>query len=59
MTIDLSVILPIISQTLDGTGFIFGAGASREAGYPIARPRHSRVGGNPAILFKCLWKNLM
>lgn len=35
MTIDLSVILPNISQTLDGTGFIFGAGTSREAGYPM------------------------
>ncbi|MFZ1317892.1 MAG: hypothetical protein WAQ56_01025 [Candidatus Nitrotoga sp.] len=23
----------------------------------IARPRYSRAGGNPAILFKCLWKN--
>jgi len=23
----------------------------------IARPRHSRADWNPAILFKCLWKN--
>lgn len=35
MTIDLSVILPNVSQTLDGTGFLFGAGTSREAGYPM------------------------
>ena len=35
MTIDLSVILPNVSQTLDGTGFFFGAGTSREAGYPM------------------------
>ena len=35
MTIDLSIILPNIFQTLDGTGFIFGAGTSREAGYPM------------------------
>lgn len=35
MTVDLSAILPNVSQTLDGTGFIFGAGTSREAGYPM------------------------
>lgn len=35
MTIDLSVILPNVSHTLDGTGFLFGAGTSREAGYPM------------------------
>lgn len=35
MTIDLSVILPNVSQTLNGTGFLFGAGTSREAGYPM------------------------
>jgi hypothetical protein len=35
MTIDLSVILPNVSQSLDGTGFLFGAGTSREAGYPM------------------------
>lgn len=23
----------------------------------IAKPRHSRAGVNPAILYKCLWKN--
>lgn len=35
MPIDLSKILPNVSQTLDGTGFLFGAGTSREAGYPM------------------------
>ncbi len=35
MTIDLSVILPNTSSTLDGSGFLFGAGTSREAGYPM------------------------
>jgi len=35
MTVDLSVILPYVSQTLNGTGFLFGAGTSREAGYPM------------------------
>jgi hypothetical protein len=35
MAVDLSVILPNVSQTLDGTGFIFGAGTSFEAGYPL------------------------
>lgn len=35
MTIDLSAILPNVAQTLDGTGFLFGAGTSREAGYPM------------------------
>lgn len=31
----LQSILPNINQALDGTGFIFGAGASFEAGYPM------------------------
>lgn len=35
MTVDLSVILPNISNSLDGTGFLFGAGTSCEAGYPM------------------------
>lgn len=35
MNIDLSAILPNVAQTLDGTGFLFGAGTSREAGYPM------------------------
>jgi hypothetical protein len=34
MTIDLSAILQNVARTLDGTGFLFGAGTSREAGYP-------------------------
>jgi hypothetical protein len=33
--ISLDTILPNIAQTLDGTGFIFGAGSSFEAGYPL------------------------
>jgi len=35
MALGLSGILPNISQTIDGIGFIFGAGTSREAGYPM------------------------
>lgn len=35
MALNLSVILPNVSQSLNGTGFLFGAGASREAGYPM------------------------
>ena len=35
MAIDLSTILPNVAHTLDGTGFLFGAGTSREAGYPM------------------------
>ena len=35
MIIDLSVILPNVTQSLEGTGFLFGAGTSREAGYPM------------------------
>ena len=33
----LNSILPNISQALDGTGFIFGSGASYEAGYPMMK----------------------
>ena len=35
MTINLQTILPNVSSSLDGTGFLFGAGTSREAGYPM------------------------
>jgi len=35
MSIDLQTILPNISSSLDGTGFLFGAGTSLEAGYPL------------------------
>lgn len=35
MTLDLSTMLPNISHTLDGTGFLFGSGTSAEAGYPM------------------------
>lgn len=35
MSIDLQTILPNVSSSLDGTGFLFGAGTSREAGYPL------------------------
>jgi len=35
MALDLDTILPNVSHSLDGTGFIFGAGASYEAGYPL------------------------
>lgn len=35
MTVDLPTILPNVVQTLDGTGFLFGAGTSLEAGYPM------------------------
>lgn len=35
MSITLKNLLPNISNSLDGTGFLFGAGTSREAGYPM------------------------
>ena len=35
MGIELSAILPNVASTLDGTGFLFGSGTSREAGYPM------------------------
>ena len=35
MALNLSVILPNVSQSLNGTGFLFGSGTSREAGYPM------------------------
>jgi hypothetical protein len=35
MALDLSVILPNVSQSLNGTGFLFGAGTSCEAAYPM------------------------
>ena len=35
MTIGLSAILPNLSNGLDHTGFLFGAGTSVEAGYPV------------------------
>ena len=35
MRIDLSAILMNVPRTLDGTGFLFGAGTAVEAGYPM------------------------
>lgn len=35
MGIDLDTLLPNLALSLDGTGFLFGAGTSREAGYPM------------------------
>lgn len=35
MNINLSDILANVAKTLDGTGFLFGAGTSLEAGYPM------------------------
>jgi hypothetical protein len=35
MSLDLATILPNISHSLEGTGFLFGAGTSVEAGYPL------------------------
>lgn len=35
MSLDLSTILPNISHSLESTGFLFGAGTSAEAGYPM------------------------
>lgn len=35
MNADLASILPNIAHSLDGTGFLFGAGTSCEAGYPM------------------------
>lgn len=35
MSLDLATILPNIAHSLEGTGFLFGAGTSVEAGYPM------------------------
>ena len=35
MSCDLATILPNIAHSLNGTGFLFGAGTSCEAGYPM------------------------
>ncbi len=35
MSLDLATILPNITHSLEGTGFLFGAGTSVEAGYPV------------------------
>ncbi|MEM8948915.1 MAG: hypothetical protein AAGC99_06245, partial [Pseudomonadota bacterium] len=35
VSLALPVILPNISTSLDGTGFLFGSGTSYEAGYPM------------------------
>jgi len=35
MSLDLPTILPNITHSLEGTGFLFGAGTSAEAGYPM------------------------
>ncbi len=35
MSLDLTTILPNITHSLEGTGFLFGAGTSVEAGYPM------------------------
>lgn len=35
MNLDLTTILPNISHSLESTGFLFGAGTSFEAGYPM------------------------
>lgn len=35
MTINLNAVLPNLSNGLDNTGFLFGAGSSVEAGYPV------------------------
>lgn len=35
MSLDLATILPNINHSLEGTGFLFGAGTSVEAGYPM------------------------
>lgn len=35
MSLDLATILPNITNSLEGTGFLFGAGTSVEAGYPM------------------------
>lgn len=45
MAIDLQTILPNIPHSLDGTGFLFGAGTSREAGYPMMQELTRQVVG--------------
>ena len=46
MTIGLAAILPNLTSGLDNTGFLFGAGSSVEAGYPVmASLTRTVVGG--------------
>jgi hypothetical protein len=35
MPLSLNQLLPSAGQSLEGIGFLFGAGASYEAGYPL------------------------
>jgi hypothetical protein len=43
MTFDISTILPNISYSLEGTGFLFGAGTSFEAGYSMMPDMTRRI----------------
>lgn len=45
MSLDLSTILPNITHSLEGTGFLFGAGTSVEAGYPMMSGLTQKVVG--------------
>jgi len=35
LSIEINHLLPTLGQSLDGIGFLFGAGTSAEAGYPM------------------------
>lgn len=45
MSLELTTILPNIKHSLDGTGFLFGAGTSVEAGYPMMSGLTQKVVG--------------
>ncbi|MCO5053641.1 MAG: SIR2 family protein [Verrucomicrobiae bacterium] len=45
MSLDLVTILPNINHSLEGTGFLFGAGTSVEAGYPMMNGLTRKVVG--------------
>ena len=45
MSLDLATILPNITHSLEGTAFLFGAGTSVEAGYPMMSGLTRRVVG--------------
>ena len=46
LLVDLNTILPGIANSLDGIGFLFGAGTSYESGYPLMPALTKSVVGN-------------
>ena len=59
MSLDLATILPNITHSLEGTGFLFGAGTSVEAGYPMMSGLTRKVVGAltpqkpPELIVQC------